>query len=309
MNHILQSKIWKEVKEQVGNKTYEFEGGWFQTTKTPFGKTVGYIPRIDITNLNLDSIYKAGKDAGCTYISIEPNNFFTDESNWNKYQNASFKLSKGSPTQLQFNTILNLEISEEELLNRMDRKDRYNIRVAQKHGVKVDISSDDNDFEAFLKLYLDLKDRKSFYGRGEEYLRKTWKVFKEFENKDNKEYAKIVITSFNGEALNASFVFLFEDTVYYTYSGSANKLQNLKASYAHLWELILWSKNNGYKYFDFYGIEEDYSKGFSEFKTKFKGEIIKYEDTYDLVIDPVWYKVLKLGLVLREKVPFLKNLI
>jgi lipid II:glycine glycyltransferase (peptidoglycan interpeptide bridge formation enzyme) len=302
--HFLQSLIWREIKNELGNKTYDFEGGWFQTTKVPLiNKKIGYIPRVDITQLNWESLYTAAKEANCVYVTIDPSNL----REVYKLSTINYKLSKGRPIHLQDNIVIDLTKSEDELLKNIDKKNRYNIRVGEKSGLETRFGNTKEDFETFLKIYLDTKSRQKFFGRDENYLRKVWEKLVEFEKKNNKQYKVIATTYLNLQPLVSCFLFLYEDTVYYTYAGSLNLVRKLNPTYFTIWEILKWAKSNGYSKFDFWGVEKDLTSGFSLFKSKFGGELIHYEDSVNLIIDKKWYFILNILQKLREKFSFLKK--
>jgi lipid II:glycine glycyltransferase (peptidoglycan interpeptide bridge formation enzyme) len=283
---------------------------WFQTTKIPVvNKFAGYLPRVDLNEVDFEALYYAAKKVNCIYVTIDPINIKLKNQETKELKNSKFKIQKAKPVHLQNNVIINLEGTDEEILNRMKQKYRYNIRLATKKGIQTKFENSDEAFETFLKIYLDTKKRHNYFGRGESYLRKVWQKLGEFEKKDNKEYRQIVTTYYENKPLTSMFLFLYEDTVYYPYGGSSDEYRNFKPTYLQIYEVLKWAKNKGYKHFDFWGIEEEVGEndGFSSFKLGFGGDEVRYEDSIDLVISPVIYKLLMIAMWFREKLKFIKT--
>lgn len=293
MKHLLQSTYWKEVKKALGNKVYDFDGGWFQTTKLPLvNKFVGYIPRIDLKTFSLDSLVQEAKKANCISVSIDPSNLNDEEINLGK----SFKIVKGRATQMQNNVVISLDQSDEDLLKNMKQKHRYNIKVAEKHNVRVEISDSENALQEFLKLHGETVSRQKYKDRNNEYLKTVWSTLKnnELEIADETPLdIKIATAYFENKALASWMIIGYGETLYYPYGGSSDENRNVMATYLLVWEVMKWGKNNTYKYLDTMGVQEDKSDGYSRFKSGFGGAEIKYKDTIDLVIDPLYYKTFK----------------
>lgn len=307
--HFLQSSIWQKTKESIGNKTYQFNGGWFQITKLPFGLKIGYVPRINRDQIDIDDLFQKAKNAGCVFLTIETNE---NTENWSvfdyKKNFPKYSFSQGEEVQLKKTVLIDLEKTEDEIFAEINKKNRYYIRTAQKAGTQVLVDDKDESFEEFLKLYLDTKSRQSFFGRGEGYLRSVWKIAKESEKTNSKNFIKVVRAIYGDSLHAACLLFTFEDTVYYPYAGTIPVVSSkINPNYSFIWEIIRWSKQNGFKNFDFYGIDDDETHGFTLFKKKFGGRVVEYETPVDLIINKNLYKVLKLAMNIREKVPFIKN--
>ncbi len=157
VTHVIQSWEWGEFRKSLdipvlryGLYTNGRLTKAFQLTlhKIPFTKQcVGYLPKGPVPNLELsEALKKIGKENSCAFIRIEPDI---------KSAQADKSFIK-SPKSLftKYNFVLDLTKSEEELLKNMYPKTRYNIKVARKHGVKVEESLSDSAFEIYLKLYL-----------------------------------------------------------------------------------------------------------------------------------------------------------
>ena len=101
--------------------------------------------------------------------------------------------------------------------------------------------------------------------------------------------------------------FLFEGVIYYSYSGSKKEFRSLNPNYSLIWEVIKWGKKNGYLQLDFWGIKKDKNgklNGYSKFKTGWGGEIINYQNSFDIVIKPGMYTILKILQNIRKAIVF-----
>lgn len=321
--YFLQSTYWEEIKKRLGNKTFRLGNVFMQATKVPrLPYFVGYIPRANLSDINWDLLISEGKKNNLVYISIDPENKF-EEFEFDFKANKEFKVSKGMPTHLQYNTVLNLTKTEEDLLSGMKQKHRYNLKLAEKKGVSVKIESTEQAFSEFLKLYLLTLNRQDYFGRGENYIKTVWNTLKEFENKESKELIYIATAYFEEKPIASWMLILFEDTICYPYGGTSDEYRNVMGTYKLIWEIIKWGKLKGYKKLDLFGLEADksseargqtseqlepeFSDGYSRFKVGFGGEIIKYADTIDLIINPKLYKPIKSAASLRERFRFLKK--
>lgn len=311
-NHILQSELWTYTKQKLGSSIIDVNGTKLHVLSTPVvKKKIGYVPRPNVEEVNWEEVTEEARRQGCVYVTVDPNNIKSDPSSSLRETQDILKNTKpGLPVHLQRNVIISLEESEDEILARMDRKYRYNVRYGAKNGVEIKFDNSDESFENFLKNYLETKERQRYFGRGEKYIRTVWESFKNKEQEDGKQYLQIAHATYQGKVLVSWLMFLYEDTVYYPYGGSSVEHRNLKPTYTIVYEVLKWAKSNGYKYFDFWGVEEEIgdNDGFSSYKLGFGGEDIMYEDTFDIVINPLWYKILKLGLSIRNKFKLIKKI-
>lgn len=299
--HLLQTDTWREAKEEIGNKTYSFKGGWFQTTKIPkLNYSIGYVPHIDLNNLDVADLKIQAKKANCAYVLVEPDNQKGDPiiKKFSEYK-------KARNIHLPKTVLINLDRPFTEIFSQFKKKFRYYAKYGKKKGVEVRIESSDEAFEKFLKVYFETKKRQKFYGRNEDYLRKVWEVYKSSEI----DKVKIVNAYFKDEVLVSWFVIINKSKAYYPYGGSIDKHRNLNATYTIVMEFLKWAQDKGIESFDFYGVEDNYKKdeGFSRFKVGFGGDLIEYAQPFEIVINPLLYPSVKLGMFLRDNLKFLKD--
>jgi len=295
--NFLQSQQWFDTKTELGNKCYPIGHYFFHTTKLPFiNKYIGYMPRVDINKIDYISLVATAKNANCVFVTIDPENLKSEIDSKRNLSNKVLNIADGLPIHLPNTVFIDLTKSEEELLNNMKQKTRYNLKLAQKKGVKVSISNKESDLDMFVDLYLKTLQRQKYSGRDSHYLRTVWNNFK--------DKVFIATAEYEGKALASWFVIAYDNTLTYVYGGSSEENKNLMAPYALAWELIRFGKDNGYKTLDLFGIKKDLSDGYSRFKAGFGGDIIEFADTVDIVIDTKLYSLIKLIYKIRNKLKF-----
>ena len=326
VNHPLQSFEWGEFRQKTGVKVVRrglFDGekivSGFQLTihkipHTPF--TIGYLPKGNLPDRELlKELEKIGKEEKCIFIQLEPN----IERAKSKEQRFKNLVPAARPLFTKFNFVLKLEKSEEELLKNMHPKARYNIRVAEKHGVEVVEESSEKAFGEYLRLTRETTERQKFYAHTEDYHKKMWQTLKKETTKDegeslgkNQLKAHLLTARYKDKALTTWILFSFRDTLYYPYGASSSENREVMASNLVMWEAIKLGKKLSLKTFDMWGAlgpnpdRQDPWFGFHNFKEKYGPEHVEYVGSFDLVINPLLYQVYKVAdkirwLVLRIK--------
>lgn len=291
VSHVIQSWEWGEFRKSLGIPLLRYglyKNGRlqkaFQLTlhKIPFtNQYVGYLPKGPFPDKELaEALRKIGQENNCAFIKMEP---ATEIPN-------TFKPSP-KPLFTKYNFIIDLTKSEEELLKNMHPKTRYNIKLAQKHGVKVEERNDDKAFEIYSKLYFETTQRQGYHGHNVQYHRRVWKTLRDAN------MARLLIAYYQLPTTNyrlpltAWMLLNFKDTLYYPYGGSSKEHQNLMASNLVAWEAIRLGKKLGLKKFDMWGAlgpdanSSDPWYGFHKFKQGYGGQLVEYIGTYDLVFN------------------------
>ena len=195
--------------------------------------------------------------------------------------------------------ITDVSMSEEDLLVTMHPKTRYNIRVAQKHGVRVDIES--HDFEAVWTLFEQTSSRGQFRLHRKTYYKQ---MIESLAGGDCR--ALLATASFKGKLLAANIMIDFGDTRTYLHGASSNEHRNHMGPYLLHWELMRDAKERGFRFYDWWGVApmdapEDHPwSGISRFKRGFTGEEVASPGTYDIVFQPMRYKLYQLSRAIRR---------
>ncbi len=192
--------------------------------------------------------------------------------------------------------ILDLKHAPEELLRRMKPKGRYNIKVAQKHGVKVRVSDGNKaDMEAFYALLRRTAQRDRFSGHPQSYYKKMLEVL-------GPQKARLYLAEYDGKLLAGMIATYFAQTATYYFGASSDEHRNTMAPYLLHWQAINDARAAGYHYYDFFGIAPVDQPGHpwakvTDFKLKFGGERVDYMQAYEIVYRPLWYTLIKLAKV------------
>jgi lipid II:glycine glycyltransferase (peptidoglycan interpeptide bridge formation enzyme) len=249
----------------------------------PSNLTVGYIPMGNCpTNEDLEQFKQIGRSKSGVLVRVEPN--FCQEVELI----AIKKLSRGRPLFKPMTFVIDLKLSEEQLLERMHPKGRYNIRVAIKHGVVFKEDNSESAFNDYIKLmFTGTAKRQGIYMHGERYHRQMWQHLRK------SGIAHLWTATYDGKTIVADLIFRFHDWIYYAYGATALEHKETMAATGLLWEIMMWGKRAGADTFDLWGAEQ--GKGFSRFKEQFGGDLKKLPGTYDLNINPFLYPLFKIS--------------
>lgn len=322
-SQFLQSWAWGEFQQSLGRKTWHFGVLDSQSLvasalvikhNLPLGKNYLYLPRgpiIEIKNEKLKmknsfdellgKIIEIARQENSMFIRIEPPIEKFDEPILKLLVASGYKLVATQFVQPKDTLILDLSKSEEQLLSEMHPKTRYNIRLAEKKGMKVRIGSKE-DFEKFWSLNMETSQRDSFKTHPKNYYQKMLATLPA-------DFLKLFLAEYEGKVLVANLVIFFGDTVTYLHGASSNEYRNLMAPHLVQWRQIEEARKLGFKYYDFWGLLPQKTQnnteategidsswqGLTRFKRGFGGQEVNYAGTYDLILDKFWYNIYKTG--------------
>ncbi len=316
VNHPLQSWEWGEFREKTGRKVIRL--GLFdkKAIKAGYQVTLHPLPRIPYNIIYfpkgpmpdkklIDALVSLGQKEKAILIKLEPN-VLADEKNSKPEIWKNLGLRPGEPIFTKHTFHLDLTKSDDELMSLMKSKTRYNLRLSQRHGVKVVEDNSDKAFKAYLQLMEKTTKRQGFYAHTSDYHQKMWEVLKP------SGMVHLLTAKYKEEILVTWILFKFKDVLYYPYGWSTREHQNVMASYAMMWEAIQFGKKQGCKLFDLWGTPgpdpspKDPWFGFHRFKVGFGAKVVEFVGTYDLVIDYRLYPLYNLGNTMRWKLLRLK---
>lgn len=186
--------------------------------------------------------------------------------------------------------IKNILKSEEEILKTFHHKTRYNIKVAQKHEVKVQKFSDVN--ADVVRLIMQTSERQDYRNHSDVYIKKLWEFF---NNLGNKSEIKVTgyLASKDALPLASGLMIDFAHTRMYLFGGSNYEQRNLMGPYLMHWQAMIDAKDEGLGFYDF-GASENasgHSGGYMRFKMGFNPEIINFTGTHDIPFNKNVYRI------------------
>lgn len=179
--------------------------------------------------------------------------------------------------------VLDITPNEEELLAQMRKTTRYEIRRAQKLGVKVRISTSLSDMKHFHALYKQTSARQRFVPHSG--------IDEEFGIWAQNNNAILLMAEHDGKTLATSIILFYGSHAIYHHSASIPS--HVPASHLLQWHAILEAKKRGNLVYNFWGIAPDDKpnhpwRGITLFKKGFGGREIKFIHAHDLPVSPLY---------------------
>jgi lipid II:glycine glycyltransferase (peptidoglycan interpeptide bridge formation enzyme) len=324
----LQSFEWAEFQQILARKIFRLKGGWGQSLvvkyQLPLGKSYFYSPRGPLlSNWDKEIIAEFQKQIKelairekviffrfelptlLKFWSEGEQNFLTKWSIPTSEAMSGLSLRRIADVQPSKTIILDLSKSETEIISAMHPKTRYNIRLAERRGIKIREGKPE-EIEIFLNLLSKTAKRDNFRSHPDNYYRQLVKTGSNFIKLFLAEHHGSAPLTARNKVLAANLIVFFADTVTYLHGASDDEFKNFMAPHLLQWEVIRQAKHNGYRFYDFWGIDEKKWPGVTRFKMGFvnaddpersrrSGQVIEYPGTFDLVFDKFWYQLYNLG--------------
>lgn len=295
--NFLQSPEYGKMNEILGDKvvTEKFgEQGWalmiVRDAKRGRYLEIPCGPLIDWSDKKLVGevirrITEVGKREKCVFVRMRPQLGATKE-NMGILEDLGLKQS---PMHLaaEHTVMIDLKSSEEEMLARMRRQTRYEVRRANKLDIKVEKSNSEEVFREFHIVQMETARRQGFVPPSLEVLLAEKKAFS-----DNIQI--YVARTAEGEPVAYGLIIGDGREADYYEAASTDLNRKLPGAYALLWQAMRDLKKAGYERFNLWGIapagqpNHRYA-GVTTFKTGFGGEVVEYVPAHDLVISKVGY--------------------
>ncbi len=288
-----QSPEWKEFQEKRGRTVRIFTmeddrillSALVVIDRTSMGLCTWDIPRGPLVHNSgvhardaeqfLMHMENQAKRDGCYALYFSPCHAFESIVGW--------KNKKLSPRheQPEATIVVDLRLSEEEILAQMHQKGRYNIRLAQRNGVTVDQSAHVGAFYALVK---ETAQRDGFTPLPEEQYRLFLRTVPDsflllaYAPGEEKPIAGLIGVMWNGRGI-------------YYYGASSHGHRSLMAPSLLQWEAMRFCKTRGCTTYDLFGIappdgQDHHLGGVTDFKRKLGGSVVTYPPEHRLVLRP-----------------------
>lgn len=292
---LFQSTEWIDFQAAAGKPVVSFTLG----TTPVFGieyqlPRIGqylYVPRGPVMALETTEAINAielltfARGRGYVFLRVEPQSTLLKEQ-LSKLFGRNFRKTSHD---IQPREILMLDVTknEETLLAEMKSKTRYNIRLAEKQGIRIEETRNDVDKAAFFELLTKTAARKDIHFHPQAY-------YQSFLEHFDRETCELLVAKKDGEVLAGILVLYYADTAYYLHGGSNDHGRKYMAPHLLQWEAIRRAQARGMKQYDFGGVAvkevppkgKDWS-GITRFKQGFapQTETLLFPGAYDIVID------------------------
>lgn len=325
MDQFLQTESWARFQESAGRKFICTESGVYGFVHTlPLVGSYLYFPKYpwkDISNFKfqISQILTEARKRNISWIRVEPEN----ESLLVELKEAYGKSLVKAPHDMQprENLVIDITASEEELMMDMKSKVRYNIRLAEKKGVRILVTRDQSYQEVFFGVIEATAKRQGILAHSRSYYEKMFTVFPE-------EELTLYVAEYKGKVLAANLVLFSGDTATYLHGGTSDEYREAMAPFLLQWEQIREAKRRGCQWYDFGGVKTENSQqptkngeqkqenswaGITRFKMGFSPATVPivYPGCYDIILDAKKYwlynrlRYLQIGLSVFRK--FLKR--
>lgn len=334
LGSLYQTSIWANFQEQIPGKEKSqlvtvqdpqteaiLGGGFLVKHALPFSLSWLECPRGPVFDSNLsedqidmffeiflEKVRAIAAQEKSVFLRIDPPMLLTsDQKNDYEFVLSKQKFRAAHASYFPQTTLtLDLNLSEEELLQQMKPKGRYNIKVAQKHDVyikKIAPESVKKHIEEFHPLIEETARRDHFFVHDAKYYETMlttlgdsaalWLAYKDEPNQPTPTPLAGLIATYHA------------NTATYYYGASCYDHRHMMAPYLLQWEVIRDAKEQQYSTYDFLGIAPTEAKnhpwqGVTEFKTKFGGSVVSYIAAKEFVFKTFWYFVMLLRKKFRE---------
>lgn len=307
MGHFIQSWEWGEFKTSQGTPARRygvFDGtklvATAQVTTHRLPKTsyqIAYLPKGPVVSgdarkilpVFVEGFRKLAETENLIFLKAEPKievgqgweNVLTD--------NGFKKSNKWLFT--EYNFVVDLVGTEEEVLSRVRKSTRYNIKLAARRGVTTGESDNSKDFETFIKLQRQTAKRQQFLVHADQYYRDAFSQLKK------SKMAHFLTANFEGKVVAALVAWHFGKTMYYSYSAYDTSYRDAKPMDALIWKMIQVGRELGCETLDMWGAanpELGASQaiwGSHQFKESFGPSLQHFVGPYDLVFKPTLYRL------------------
>ncbi len=283
---IWQTKIWWEMllKSWQAKNIYEINWVFIEKRKVSLWEYWLFILWLEkqLNKEDLNKILNLCKKENALFLQIESLGYnlsktFTLEEN--ELEKKVFKKWYYKKFITPYTAVIDTTLTEEQILSNMKPKGRYNIKLAEKKWVQVNVvEKNDKNIELFYKLMLETTSRDWFNWNSIDY----YKTF--LYSLDN---SKLLLAFYEWNII-AWWIFIFDSEIsiyYYWASTGDNKYRNLMSPYLIQWEAIKVAKNIGSKIYDFLWVAwpnelESPLLWVTDFKKKFTSDIRNVSDSY-----------------------------
>jgi len=315
----LQSWRWGEFQNKIGHKTFRFQIKASKNSKLqaliiqhelPMGKSYLYCPRgpVIASEVNKESIkeylldfvekiHLLSRQTGSVFLKVEPPWISPEQKDLLDLLKESNFHASDKNIQPKTTRVVDITKSDLELEASFKPKTRYNIRLAQKHGLNI---KETKDIDSFFGLLQKTASRDGFKTHSKNHYLNLMECFQEDKKEKKQPFTKIFFAEKNKELVGAILIMFHYPNVYYLHGAFSYEHRSLMSPHLLHRHVMEKSRSLGFKNYDLWGIDEKRWPGVTRFKEGFGGTISNLAGSFDLVLDKSWWQAYKTISSLRK---------
>ncbi len=295
----LQTKEWADFQRSLGREVFEYEKNGVSAKiikhDLPLGKNYLYIPHGPEMDFNammggfkgptrnfIDYLLNLGLQERSIFIKAEPLTGNVAQM----LVEAGFKRAN-KEIQPSKTVLINIQESDINLLAAMHHKTRYNIKVAENHGVTVE---EGKDTATFWRLLKKTTARDEFSSHPKDYYEKLLN----FDWGADGPKVKLFLAKYQDKPAAAAIVLIYNSTGYYLHGASDYEHRSAMAPFVLHWRIIQLLRKAGIENYDLWGIDAKKWPGVTRFKLNWGGRTLDRPGSFDLTISKTWYLAYKI---------------
>jgi len=306
--HHTQSSVWAQVKTSLSNRTavriivYEkadiVAGVQLIIQSLPLVGAIGYIIKGPIGRTNepalneqlMAQLHQVAKAYKILCLLIQPPH---DGWAWAEYlQCLGFvrNVTQITPTAT---TVVDLSQHVDQIFGQIKKNKRRGIRRAQRDGVQIREGSE-ADLDIFHDILVAASERQHYTPFPKEYFVEMWRIL------SANGHMKLFLATYDEEVVSAHVVVAFGNTVTAKQGGWSGQQSIHRPNELLDWVTLTWAKSQGYRYYDFEGIDPEAAASLARgqglpkelqqsptsYKVEFGGEIKQFPPTYYYIYNP-----------------------
>jgi lipid II:glycine glycyltransferase (peptidoglycan interpeptide bridge formation enzyme) len=302
--HHVQTSLWAQVKALLGWRAVRVvvtqgdqiaAGAQMLLRPLSLVGSIGYVPKGPlvasrdplVARLVIDELEQVARAHRSQYVVVQPPcnaEIIGDQLLRRGFEPSSTQVAPVATV------MVDLAQDLDDILAHMKAGTRRNVRLGQRKGITVREGTP-HDLPAFHRLLVATGQRQGFSAYPEEYFAEMWRVL------GPHGYVRLLLAEYAGEAVSAVLLIPFGDTVIYKKGAWSGQHGNRRPNEALHWTAITWAKAQGYRYYDFEGIDAQAARAIMEgeslpeglahtvtrFKLGFGGQVVLCPEPYEFI--------------------------
>ncbi len=286
---------WKAARVVASERGTPVGGAQLLLREIPVFGAVGYVPKGPIAAKDdaalrsrlIDAVTELADSRRVRHLTVQPPNHGHD---FVPLLTARDFAVSSVPVAPAVSLMIDLSPSIDEIMAQLSRKTRYNVRVGQRKGIKVR-EGDAGDLTTYHTMLATTAKRQGFGLYPIRYFQAMW------QHLHPTGHLKLFIAEHEGEVVAGQLIVPFGETVINKLSVWSGLHGDKRPNEALQWNSIEWSKANGYRYYDFEGINraaaealrrnepipEELKQTVTSFKVGFGGAPVVFPEAYYFV--------------------------